>query len=274
MNYENKKIALTGYTGFLGKALDKALTNAGARVVHLAGDVRNAQTFSQVDYSYDMLFHFGAPSSQILFKSSADYCVDVTINGMRNAIEACQRSGVKLIFPSTGLLSHGQSNEYARCKEVSEDLARGADINWLAVRVFGTYGPGESQKQDFASVPYLFMQEIMQGRQPIVYGTGEQSRDFIYVDDTVQGIIHVAELLSQQIVDIGSGDPCTFNEIITLLNKHLGTDVKPEYVDAPQNYIKKTGGNIDLLKKYYAPKINLDEGLRLLVQYARKGGQS
>ena len=269
MNYKGKKIAITGHTGFLGTALVKELSRQGAHVELLIGDVRSYKTFQRLDYTFDYLFHFGAPSSQIQFKKSADYCVDVTINGMRNALEVCEKQGIKLIFPSTGLLSHGQSNEYARCKEVSEDLARGSGADWLAVRVFGTYGPGEEKKADFASVPWLFMQDILAGRSPVVFGDGTQERDFIYIEDTVNSILSVAELLSGQIVDIGTAEPVSFNTLIQIINDQTGSDIKPEYVGAPSNYIKQTGGNIELLKKYYTPKNSITAGIRKMVEYAK-----
>ncbi len=269
MNFNDKKVAMTGYTGFLGKALEREINLAGGRVVHLSGDVRNITTFSNLDYSYDYLFHFGAPSSQILFKREADYCIDVTVNGMRNAIEACQRNGMKLVFPSTGLLSHGQANEYARGKQICEDLARGADIDWLCVRVFGTYGPGEEQKRDFASVPWLFMSDLMAGRPPIVYGDGSQTRDFIYLDDTVESILHLAENVSHEIVDVGSGAPVSFNKLIELLNTELGSKIDPEYIDAPVNYIEKTGGDITRLSRFYKPRVSINEGIRRMVEYAK-----
>lgn len=270
INYQNKKVAITGITGFLGAELAAALENAGATVIALKGDVRDPGTFLPVDYSVDYLFHFGAPSSQVLYKRAPDYCIDVTVNGMRNAIKTCEETGTKLIYPSTGLLSHGQTNEYARGKQICEDLHAGAQADVLGLRPFGTYGPGEEKKRDFASVPYLFMRDLMDGRAPLIFGDGEQRRDFIYIDDMVQSVITVAELKSGGIVDIGSGVPVSFNVLVQFLNEGLGTTIEPERTgQKPKNYIDETGADITELSKYYKPKVGLKEGIARMIEHEK-----
>lgn len=264
-----KKVAITGHDGFLGRMLTLKLQRLGYNPKLLIGDVRDPRTFDPLDHSYDMLFHFGAPSSQVLFKRNADYCADVTINGMRNALANCQKRGVKLIYPSTGLLSHGQSNEYARCKAICEDLARGSSVEWLGLRIFGTYGPGEERKRDFASVPWLFMRDMMSDRQPVIYGDGNQTRDFIYITDTVSAIMSLAENVSQEIVDVGSGRSLSFNEIIGVLNLTLGTNIVPKYIDTPGNYIKHTNADISVLKQFYSPRVPLEAGIGRMVNYVK-----
>ncbi len=271
MHYEGKKVAVTGWSGFLGSKLCEELEQAGADVIRLKGDVRNILTFVGIDYSVDYLFHLAAPSSQILFKRAADYCVDVTVNGMRNALAACEQNGTKLIYPSTGLLSHGQANEYARSKQICEDLAAGAKADVLGVRIFGTYGPGEEKKRDFASVPYLFMRDIMAGRRPLIFGDGEQRRDFIFIDDTVQALMHVAELKSGGVVDIGTGTSVSFLTLVDLLNDGLTTSIEPILTGRkPKNYIDETGSNIEELSKYYLPQIDMEAGIEAMIKHEEK----
>ena len=269
MSFINKKVAVTGHTGFLAGHLCDWLYAHGAQVYKLVGDVRDSATFAELDYSFDFLFNFGAPSSQILFKRSPDYGIDVTVNGMRNAIKACEQNGIKLVYPSTGLLSHGQANEYARGKQICEDLARGARCDILGVRIFGTYGPGEEKKRDFASVPFLFMREMLEGKAPVIFGDGSQKRDFIYIEDTVNSIVTLADKAGESIVDVGTGVPISFNELVAILNEELGTDITPEYIHKPGNYIDETGADPTLLNRYYKTKFDFRKGIKELISYAK-----
>ena len=269
MSYK-AEIALTGHSGFLGSSLASALEFEGATIKRLQGDTRDPATFEQMSYDTEYLFHFGAPSSQVLFNRQRDYCVDVTINGFRNALRACEQHGIKLIYPSTGLLSHGETNEYARAKQVTEDLAAKAKCDILGLRIFGTYGPGEGAKKDYASVPYLFLRDMLQDRQPIIFGDGEQKRDFIYIEDTIKSVLAVSDKLSSQIVDIGSGQSYTFNEIVGYINGLLSTEIKPQYVEKPAEYINATDADISVLSRYYQPGIVMKEGLKRIIESERK----
>ena len=124
MNYQGKKIAITGVTGFLGRALadrleqlaqpatENTMTLPGVYkyVKVLEGDVRDPKTFKSLDHTFDYLFHFAAPSSQVLFKRKTAYCIDSTVKGLMNAADAAHKHGIRLIYPSTGLLSQGKIN--------------------------------------------------------------------------------------------------------------------------------------------------------------------
>ena len=267
MNYKGKTVGLTGADGFLGSALAEELRAQGAVVKIISGDTRKIETFSSVvDHSMDYLFHFGSPSSQVVFKRQPLHSAEVTIRGFINAISACQYSGVKLIYPSTGLLSQGKINEYAQCKKICEDIHLGENIDAIGVRIFATYGPGEDHKRDYASVPFLFVRDIVTGQRPIIFGDGEQVRDFIFIEDTVKGILNIAEKCNEPIIDLGFGKQNSFNDLINIINKHLKKEVKPQYVDKPIDYVEKTSASVDKLSKYYTPTIGIDEGIERIIK--------
>lgn len=269
MNYKGKNVAITGHDGFIGSALVKELQAKGANVVALLGDVRDPETFSVIDYTYDYLFHFGAPSSQILFKRQPMNSAEVTIRGFLNAAKACRENGVRLIYPSTGLLSSDRENEYARCKKVCEDIAAGENLNALGIRIFATYGPGEDHKADYASVPFLFARDMVLGRSPVIFGDGQQSRDFIYIDDVVYGILMLAEKCMLPTIDLGSGVNVTFNEIVEQINARDGNDIKAKYTDSPKGYVKETSAKVLDLHSYYLPMTSFTQGIKLLVEYLK-----
>lgn len=240
MNYKNKRVAITGSTGFLGRALYAALAEAGADIYRITGDIRDPETFSSLDHSFDYLFHFADPSSQILFRRQAFYAAETTILGFLNAAKACQRNGIKLIYPSTGLLSQETENEYARCKKVCEDIHQHSGIDAIAIRIFATYGPGEGHKRDYASVPYLFVRDWMHGKRSVVFGDGNQTRDFIYIDDVIAGILTIAETFNGYTIDLGSGVANRFNDIFEILEKETGQKFDAIYVDRPGGYVTET----------------------------------
>lgn len=290
MNYYGKKIAITGANGFIGSALRWALEKKHAFVHTIDGDIRDPKTFSQaratspnimtpsaLDYSFDYLFHFAAPSSQVLFKRKPAYCIETTLKGFMNAAKACRRNGIRLIYPSTGILSQERYNEYAMCKKICEDYVAGTDIDALGLRIFATYGPGEAHKRDYASVPYLFARDIVNGRQPVVFGDGSQTRDFIYIDDVVEAILHLAEGCTDPVIDVGSGEPISFNYLLSTLIALSSVDKQAKMyssVVAPAGYIENTAANVMELHKYYVPSVTLENGLSKIISSLTNGGQN
>ena len=265
MDYKGKKVALTGVQGFIGYSLFKRLEDLGAYVNIITGDVRQPESFNGLDYEYDYLFHFAAPSSQILFKRQPLYAAEVTIKGFINAAKAAKRDGIKLIYPSTGLLSQERFNEYAMCKKICEDIHLGENLDATGIRIFATYGPGESHKRDFASVPYLFARDMANQKAPVIFGDGEQVRDFIYIDDVVESILHISEEANEPIIDVGSGEATKFNDIIKEL-KVITTGPDAVYVEKPGGYVTETLANPETLHKYYVPRVNFAEGIARTVK--------
>lgn len=268
MDYNGKKVFLTGATGFIGGALSMALTEAGAKVFEYQGDVRDKQELTRLLSSqrYDYVFHFGCPSSQVLFTRERRYCIETTIHSFMILSKLCAQNGTRLIYPSTGLLSQGKSNEYARCKQICEDLAAGSELDSLGIRIFATYGRSEGHKRDYASVPYLFARDMVEGRQPVIYGDGTQVRDFIWLDDVVNSILELAERCSDKVIDVGYGIQTSFNDLVRFINTELGTNIKPVYVDAPAGYVDSTRST-PASHAYYKPVTDIDVGIPLLVKW-------
>ena len=268
MNYNNKEVVITGFDGFIGRTLERTLKAQGAIVKRLPGDVRDPETFASLNYETDYLFHLAAPSSQVLFARNKAYCSEVTIKGFINAADACKKNGIKLIYPSTGLLSQRKTNDYASCKLISERYAEMIGVDSLGIRIFATYGPSEGHKRDYASVPYLFASEMVANRQPVVFGDGSQTRDFIYIDDTVLGIMELAERCNDPVVDLGSGNAVSFNDIIALINEQLSKPIMPFYVDSPKGYVSET---LAKSNDIYSPVVSIQEGVKRVVNSLKRG---
>ena len=196
----------------------------------------------------------------------------MTINGFMNAAQKCREFGVKLIYPSTGILSFDRMNEYARCKKICEDIHLGENLNALGLRIFMGYGPGEGHKSHWASPAYLFAREMVAGRRPVIWGDGTQERDLIFIDDLAEAILTLADEATEQIIDIGTGKPESFKEMVLTLNMIIkGESLMPIYIDKPAGYVEKTAADPTTLHKYYKPKTDLRAGLLAIVNELKGG---
>jgi UDP-glucose 4-epimerase len=269
VNYTNKKVAVTGVTGFLGNEIASALTNEGAEVIWIAGDTRDRKTFAELDYTYDYVFHFAAPSSQILFKRRPKYALESTLAGFFNVARACAANGVKLIYPSTGSLSSSVSNEYSRAKQICEDYADACDVDSLGLRIFATYGPGEGHKRDYASVPFLFVSDVLDNRTPVIFGDGTQKRDFIYIDDVVNAVLILAEHCNDRVIDVGSGVSHSFNKVVDYIGDARGQTVETKNIEKPGGYLDETAADISRLLEFYTPKVSLKDGIKRTYEHEK-----
>lgn len=293
---KNKTVLVTGGFGFIGKHLTLELLKRNCKVTifdkskHIpnqfksiknlqiiTGDCREKNLEKKVKKDFDFIFHFGAPSSIIQFKNREYDRLGDTILGFLNIIKLAEKLSIdKLVYPSSGsVYGHSMSpqkeknellttNLYGVGKIACENIASMYnEINSVNLRIFAGYGPGEEHKKNYASPLTLFLKSISKNKPPLVFGNGKQSRDFVYIDDITKCIICAAERKTPRILNVGSGKSYTFIEVIEKINKQLKTDIKPNFVERPVNYLENTQADIAQMKKYLKIKpIDLDEGLR------------
>jgi UDP-glucose 4-epimerase len=300
---KNKKILITGVCGFIGKNLTKKLMNEN-RIIgvdnfeysnkdemknfikdieFIEADVSKKEAFEKLPKDIDYIFHFGAPSSIILFKKNPLHCYTETILGMLNVLEFAKSINVKkLIYPSSGSVYAGNKmphketilpkprNLYAAAKIACEGLAFSYQdfVSSIGLRIFAGYGPGEESKGEFASVVYLFIRDVLNDKPPTIFGDGSQSRDFVYIDDIVEAIIRAVEIDYTGIINIGSGVSTSFNKLIDVINELLGKSIKPIYVPSERNYVEALRASTTLMKKLLKIKTTpLGEGVKKFISY-------
>lgn len=236
------KVGITGSSGFIGSKL------ASYFPVY----------FHSPQKDLTMLYHFGSPSSEILFKEDMDWCFSETINSFLHMVRFCRDNNIKLIYPSSGTV-YNKATSYARCKACLEEIHQAYGGNILGFRIFAGYGPGEGHKKDYASVVYQFCTMMKYGHPPLIYGDGNQTRDFVYIDDIVDTIIENSDKTG--IIDIGTGINTSFNNLVKTINKVLGTNIEPIYVTKPTDYISETS-----CTKPIKSSVSLEEGIRRICQ--------
>ena len=126
-------------------------------------------------------------------------------------------------------------------------------------RIFTGFGPREELKGELASVVYHFLSEMMAGRSPVIWGDGEQTRDFVYIDDIIDNILLDFQF-DTGIKEIGTGISYSLNTVVNMINLYLGTDIQPEHIDKPQQYIENT-----ICSNPCDCKVSLEEGIKKIL---------
>ncbi len=216
MIYPNEKgVAIMGADGFIGKALSKV-------------DLPPA------------VYFFDSPSSNVLFDDNLDYCMEQTIFDFLKVLQYCRDTNTYLVYPSSATV-YNKNTSYARCKAALEEIAAAYPmVKSLGLRISAGYGPGEIHKGKYASVVYQWCHEMMEGKSPVIFGDGTQTRDFIFEDDIAQQIATLAHFREEGIFDVGTGIDTSFNEIVALINQALHTDIVPQHISKPKSYVEST----------------------------------
>jgi len=298
---KNKKILITGIYGFLGTHLAERLqfdneiiginqSNQNKDfelpdIKIIEGDISNKNTLESINTDIDLIFHFGSPTSVVLFKKDPIKYFDNTINGMKNILEFAKINSIKkLIYPSSGSvyannsLPHDEnvipkpSNKYGIAKVECENLAKKYvdEVNSIGLRIFAAYGPGEEKKQNLSSVINLFLDDVSKNNVPVIFGDGKQTRDFIYIEDVITGILNSAELSQQGIINVGSGISTSFNQIIEKISVQTGKEINPQYVKKELSYIDNLQADTKLMKSILKINpISIDSGIKKFAQYLK-----
>ena len=133
----------------------------------------------------------------------------------------------------------------------------------VCLRYFNVYGPRQDPLSPYAAVIPKFITSVLQGRPPIIFGDGSQTRDFTYVEDATEANILAVESDATGIFNIGSGDRVSINELARLVLEILGKDLEPQHLEPRAGDIRHSLADIALAKTFgYTPRHSLSEGVR------------
>jgi ADP-L-glycero-D-manno-heptose 6-epimerase len=295
-------LIVTGGAGFIGSNLTLALQEKfpNARVT-VIDDFRSGNFKNLVSYRGDFVAHnlatlnwrekFGDEKFDAIFHLASitdttlhDQFVQVhdNVESFRRLLNFARPSKTRIIYASSAstygavtqasVESNGAApaNAYSFSKVIMDNIARRAaaeSTDWIIIglRYFNVYGPREAHKGVPASMVYHLAQQMKAGQRPRIFKHGEQKRDFVYVKDAVEGSIRALDAQTSGIYNLGSGQARSFNELVDVLNKCLGTNFQPDYIDNPYaHYQNFTQADLTNARGAlgYDPRFPLEDGVR------------
>jgi nucleoside-diphosphate-sugar epimerase len=250
-------------------------------------DIRDADGVAEVMEDVDTLFHQAAVPSVPRSVDDPVTTTDANCTGTATLLDAARRADVGTAVVASSSSVYGSSealpkvetmtpspeSPYALSKYYTEKLAVQCSdlysIDTVALRYFNVFGPWQDPDGEYAAVIPKFITLMLDGQRPVIYGDGEQSRDFTHIENVVQANVLSAEGdVSGEVFNVGCGGRVTVNELVTTLNGLLGTDLDPIYDDPRPGDVRHSHADIskarDLLG--YDPGVGFEEGLRRTVE--------
>jgi len=232
----------------------------------------------------DVIYHLGIPSSSPMYKENP-FLVGDAINGTINVFEYAKNKNIeKVIFSSSSSLYSGikpphredmnvrVTDYYTEARLTIERIAKLYNVLFgiksAGLRFFSVYGPHEEYKKVYANIITQFLWDMKKDKSPVIYGDGEQERDFIYVKDVVKACILMLDKdFEYEIYNVGTDTSYSFNDIVVMLNDVLHKDIRPTYIEMlMSNYVQHTLADITKIKRLgYRPRYTLGEGINMLV---------
>jgi len=310
------KVLVTGGAGFIGshlatqlverghevRVLDnfssgrrENLAHLGDRVDVVEGDIREPEVCHRVSAGVEFVFHEAAIGSVPKSVDDPQSSHDANINGTFNMLRAAVDCKVRRFIYAGSSSAYGDTVEspkhegirpeplspYAVQKLAGEQYARAFfqcfGLESISLRYFNVFGARQDPRSQYAAVIPAFITSILRGEAPVVYDDGEQTRDFTYIDNVVDGNMLAMEAASTrgEAVNVACGGSISVNQLVATINKLLGTNVAPRYVAPRPGDIKHSCAAIDRASELlgFRPTVGFEEGLRRAIDYYRELGK-
>ncbi|MBC7236737.1 MAG: NAD-dependent epimerase/dehydratase family protein [Chloroflexi bacterium] len=296
------RILITGGAGFLGSALANRLAAEGQqvrvlddlsagdkdhlnpKVAFVAGDIRDVPKLWTLLRGVDCVYHLAA---RVSVPESILYPVEynsVNVGGTVSLLTAARDAQVKrLIFASSGAVYGEQDAQpvredaplrpdtpYAVSKAASEQYVRAIGKLWgietCILRLFNVYGPRQPLPPSHAPVIPRFLRQATTGGSLVIFGDGQQSRDFLYIDDAIEALVRAGHLqeIVHPVLNVGSGVEVTIAALVDAIEEVVGHPVHRLHNYEVSPGVSRLVADISLARKTlgFVPQINLLEGLR------------
>jgi UDP-glucose 4-epimerase len=258
----------------------------------IEGDIRDSSTCQEAVKGMEYIFHQAAlPSVQ---RSVEDPGTSHSVNagGTLNMLLAAKEAGVKRVIYASSSSVYGDTptlpkNEqmpsdplspYALQKYIGEQYCRLFyqlyGLETISLRYFNIFGPKQDPRSIYSAVIPLFIDALMQGRPPTIFGDGEQSRDFTYIENVVQAnlLAMSAEHLHGEAINIACGKRTSLNQLFNVLKDILGSKQAPLYEEPRKGDVRHSLADIRKGKELinYEPKVGIEAGLKKTVEFFRR----
>lgn len=304
------KFLVTGGAGFIGSHLVERLVRDGegvrvldnfssgkrqnlepfgSKVEIIEGDLRNPDDCRRACSGVSIIMHEGAVPS--VPKSVEDPLTShqANVDGTFNLLMAARDAGCKRVIFAASSSAYGDQPElpkhekqkpdplspYAANKLFGEYYLRVFSLCYgletISLRYFNVFGPRQDPKSQYAAAIPAFVTAILHNEPPTIYGDGEQTRDFTYIENVVHANLLAAKApkTNGEVINVACGESVTVNQIIAAINQLLGKQVKAKYVDTRPGDVKHSLADISLAKRLigYEPLVDFEEGLRRAIDW-------
>ena len=307
-----EKFLVTGGAGFIGSNICRKLVSQGCfvrvidnlltgkksnladiidKIEFIEADMGDEQKARSAMKGIDIVLHEGAlpsvPKSVDNPAATHKHCVDATFTlllaardaGIKRFVYAASSSayGDTPTLPKIETMAANPLSPYAAAKLFGEYYCSVFYKVWgletISLRYFNVFGPYQDPTSEYAAAIPAFVTLILKDKSPTIYGDGEQSRDFTYVDTVVDANLLAARVkrTAGEVINIACGQAVTINQIIGMINKLVGKNVKPIYAPSRAGDVKHSLADITLARKTigFNPAISFQQGLEKAIGWYR-----
>lgn len=308
---EGKKVLITGGAGFIGSHLAEKLCSdndvvvldnldTGSRdnlsaikedVSFVEGDIRDGEAVKDALREADLVFHCAAQISVERSVENPAETNQINVEGTLRVLDQCRKEDVeRFVFVSSSSV-YGSGPElpkredmqpnpespYAESKIKGEQHCRQFnDLHGLPcviLRCFNVYGSRQQASSPYASVIPRFISATLRDQKPIVFGDGEQTRDFIFVDDVVDALSRAADVKNArgETINIASARPISILGLLEVLGEIFNREIEPEFRDERPGDVRHSVADVSKAKDIlgFSPRVELADGLRRTVDHLR-----
>jgi nucleoside-diphosphate-sugar epimerase len=308
------RYVVTGGAGFIGSALVRGLLAEGAsrvavidnlltgreenleevreRIEFHRADIRRYEEIAPLVRGAEVVFHLAAIPSVPRSISEPLLTHEVNVDGTFQVLRACREGGVERVVYAASSSAYGDTetlpkvetmaprprSPYAVQKLAGEYYAavfHGClGLETVSLRYFNVYGPRQDPSSPYSGVISVFMKALVEGRPPTIFGDGEQSRDFTYVEDVVALTLKAARAqgVGGKVYNAGNGNRYSLNEVWALLERIEGVRLPPRYGPPRPGDVRHSQADTAAAVRElgHAPRFTLQEGLRRTLEWYKK----
>ena len=276
------------------------LAAVGKDVELVVADVRHPERLQQEMRGCEVVFHQAAIVSVPYSVEHPHETLDVNLQGTLNVLDAARKEGVRRVVMASSAAIYGEDPElpkretmvpspispYGLEKLASEHYlaiwAKLFGIETVGLRYFNVFGPRQDPSSPYSGVISIFVDRILKGENPTIFGDGLHSRDFVFVADVVEANLlagtraarppKAGDKASSRVYNIGGGKRTTLNELAAALGKICGRDVKPKHAEPRAGDIRDSLADISRAREElgFEPRVPVEEGLKRLVESLKR----